>query len=164
MLLWSVGEVSTSSGDFPPRNYGRAPRLQASYEMPTSALDQELKRYHATIRAFTSITAIERYGHQLIRFCQRIRQWRQLIRKEELVYQLLTIEHRRRADWRKRELAGRQFSRGMTSPECRIAVTLCSRSAGVISDSWIGWRGGCTRPDDLQKPRRVISPGLFLND
>ena len=45
------------------------------------------------------------------------------------------IEHRRRADWRKRELAGRQFSRGMTSPECRIAVTLCSRSAGVISDS-----------------------------
>jgi len=33
-----------------------------------------------------------------------------------------------------------------------------------ICTAWIGWRGGCTRPDDLEKPRRAISPGLFLND
>jgi hypothetical protein len=45
------------------------------------------------------------------------------------------IEHRRRADWRKRELAAASFHAEMSSPECRIAVTLCSRSAGVISDS-----------------------------
>jgi hypothetical protein len=45
------------------------------------------------------------------------------------------IEHRRRADWGQARAGGRQFSRGMSSPECRIAVTLCSRSAGVISDS-----------------------------
>ena len=46
----------------------------------------------------------------------------------------LVVEHRRRDDWRKRELAAASFH-AESSPECRTGVTLCARSAGVISDS-----------------------------
>jgi hypothetical protein len=48
----------------------------------------------------------------------------------------VAVEHRRRADWRKREsVGGSQLSRGMSSPECRSDVTFCTRSARVNSDS-----------------------------
>ena len=36
------------------------------------------------------------------------------------------------------------------------AATLSPRSADLISDTLIGRRGGGTRPDDLEWPRRAI--------
>ena len=75
-----------------------------------------------------------------------------------LVRNTAAVEHRRRADWRTRELSARVFS-----AECHYSAATCLRPkiGGLISDTLIGRRGGWTRPDDLEWPRRATSSGPF---
>ena len=48
----------------------------------------------------------------------------------------IAIEHRRRANWRGRELAANGFSGEMWPCECRTAAISRTRSGAVISATW----------------------------
>jgi hypothetical protein len=48
------------------------------------------------------------------------------------------------------------------APGGHVSATLSPRSAELIRGTLIGRRGGGTRPDDLEWPRRAISSGSLF--
>lgn len=78
-------------------------------------------------------------------------------------HKALAAEHRRRADWRERDLAASRFRAECDHLDVARLPTSCSRSGAVISDVFlIGRRGGRTRPEDLEWPRRVYRRAIVV--